>query len=127
LKISSISRTINFYCIKLVKPNELEELLEANSFKFQMSSYYKFDFLIYNYKKEGCQVVYYEGVDVDDQVQTKLKSKSKISVITYPTSDRKDFLYQVEVINLISKKFGGFVYDPKRKRVINASDVKYLY
>ena len=95
-------------------------------FEFQMSAYYKYNFLIYNYRKEGCHLTYYEGVDLDDKAQINLNCKAKISTLTYPTSDKKDFLFQMEVINLLNKNFPGQIYDTKKKKVISPSDVKFL-
>lgn len=127
MELNLIARTINFYSIKLITNEKVEQVLEPILFEFQMSGYYKFDFLIYNYQKEGCYLTYYEGVDLDDKAQINLEAKAKFSTLTYPTSDKKDFLFQVEVINALSKKFPGYVYDPKSKRVITASEAKFLF
>lgn len=126
MELNFIARSINYYCINLIKLDQLERLIDPILFEFQMSGYYKYNFLIYNYKKEGCYLTYYEGIDVDDPAQVKLECKSKITTITYPTSDKKDFLFQMEVINLLSKKFPGHIYDPKAKKVITASQMKFL-
>lgn len=127
MELDFFARNINYYSIKLLKDEQVENVLATISFEFQMSGYYKYDFLIYNYKKEGCYLTYYEGVDLDDKAQINLGCKSKFSTLTYPTSDKKDFLYQIEVINLLNKKFPGHVYDPKSKKVITASAVKFLF
>ncbi len=127
MELNLIARNIHYYSIKLLKPEKVEKVIEPILFEFQMSGYYKFNFLIYNYKKEGCFLTYYEGVDLDDKIQTNLSCKSKFSTLTYPTSDKKDFLFQVEVINILSQKFPGYVYDPKSKKVITPSEVKFLF
>ncbi|MBC7475068.1 MAG: hypothetical protein H7263_12305 [Candidatus Sericytochromatia bacterium] len=126
MELNLIARSIDYYSINLIKLDKLESVIETILFEFQMSGYFKYDFLIYNYKKEGCYLTYYEGVDTEDKIQAKLECKSKITTLTYPTTDKKDFLFQIEVINLLSKKFSGHIYDPKAKKVITASQVKFL-
>ena len=127
MDLSIIARTINYYPVNLIKPDKVEALLMGYLFELQMSGYYKDSFLIYNYQKQGCYLTYYEGVDSDDKQQTQLGCKSKFTTLTYPTGDKKDFLYQVEIINILSQNFHGYVYDPKNKKVISASEAKFLY
>jgi hypothetical protein len=127
LELNSIARTINFYSVKLLEKEQIEKVLFDIMFEFQMSAYYKFNFLIYNYKKEECYLTYYQGLDLDDKMQDSLKCKSKFVSITYPTSDKKNFLYQVELINKLDKTFKGYIYDTKNKKIISARDVKFLF
>lgn len=127
MELNSIARSINFYSLKLLEKEQIEKVLFDIMFEFQMTAYYKFDFLIYNYKKEECYLTYYEGLDLDDKMQESLKCKSKFVTITYPTSDKKNFLYQVELINKLDKSFKGYIYDTKNKKIISAKDVKFLF
>jgi hypothetical protein len=127
LELNSIARTINFYSVKLLEKEQIEKVLFDIMFEFQMSAYYKFNFLIYNYKKEECYLTYYQGLDLDDKMQDSLKCKSKFVSITYHTSDKKNFLYQVELINKLDKTFKGYIYDTKNKKIISARDVKFLF
>lgn len=126
MELNLIARNINYYTFNPIKLSKLELLLDSILFDFQMSGYYKYNFLVYNYRKEGCYLTYYEGLDLDDKAQVHLNCKAKISTITYPTSDKKDFLYQIEVINLLNKNFPGQIYDPKKKKVISPAEVKFL-
>ncbi|MFN8671769.1 MAG: hypothetical protein U0457_06735 [Candidatus Sericytochromatia bacterium] len=126
MEINIIARTVNYYPLNLIKPENLEAIIYPIQFELLTSGYYKHDFMIYNYKKEGCYLTYYHGVDSDDKQQNSLNCKSKIVTLTYPTSDKKDFLFQIEIINLLSQKFNGHIYDPKSKKVITAKEVKYL-
>ncbi|MEK7434657.1 MAG: hypothetical protein AABZ74_16100 [Cyanobacteriota bacterium] len=126
MEINSIARTVNYYSVNLIKPEIVEALIYPIQFEFLTSGYYKHDFMIYNYKKEGCYLTHYGGLDLDDKTQISLNCKSKIVTLTYPTSDKKDFLFQIEVLNLLSQKFNGHIYDPKSKKVITAKEVKFL-
>lgn len=127
MELNLIARTVNYYCNNQVKKDRLDLVMFEYDFTFQMSAYYKHNFLIYNYQREGCFLTYYEGVDLDDKMQVQLGSKAKFVTLTYPTGDKKDFLYQVEIINVLSQTFNGHIYDPKSKKVIAPSDVKFLY
>lgn len=127
MELNLIARTVHYYCFNQVKRDKLDLLMFEYDFTFQMSAYYKHDFLIHNYQREGCFLTYYEGVDLDDKMQVQIGAKAKFTTLTYPTGDKKDFLYQVEIINMLSQTFPGQVFDPKSKKIIPPSEVKFLY
>lgn len=126
MELNTITRTVNYYSMNLIRPEMVEAMIYPIQFEFLTSGYYKHNFMLYNYKKEGCYLTYYQGIDGDDKNQIALNCKSKFVTLTYPTSDKKDFLYQIEVLNLLSQKFNGHIFDPKTKKVITAGEVKFL-
>ena len=72
MEINSIARTVNYYSVNLIKPEIVEALIYPIQFEFLTSGYYKHDFMIYNYKKEGCYLTHYGGLDLDDKTQISL-------------------------------------------------------